>query len=198
MTILGTGKRSGGFTLLEMLGVITILALITIIVYPRFELNEEKTEALYIGRLITSDVELLRGEALANREILTLHFSEDGYDYPIGESTISRSFHRFEFKFAIPKEEPKEDTGAETTEEEIAAPEGEKPPAENPTGDNPTGENPTEDKPNVPEIEFNGKGGSSSIALPWEMQHFAGTLEVMDGEAKWIYGQKSKETKDSH
>ncbi|HEX3047760.1 MAG TPA: prepilin-type N-terminal cleavage/methylation domain-containing protein, partial [Bacillota bacterium] len=134
MPILETGSRSGGFTLLEMLAVIVLMGMVMMIVYPRFELNEEKTEVLFIGRLVTGDVELLQGEALANREILTLHFSKDGYDFKIGESTVSRSFHRFEFKFAIPEEEPKEDTGSEAPEGTPAATEGQEPTGEEPTG----------------------------------------------------------------
>ncbi|MCL6589764.1 MAG: prepilin-type N-terminal cleavage/methylation domain-containing protein [Firmicutes bacterium] len=182
MPILETGKRSGGFTLIEMLGVITLLGLVMMIVYPRFELNEEKTEALFIGRLITADVELVQGEALAGREILTLHFSKDGYDYKIGESTVTRSFHRFDFKFAIPEEKTEkteEDSGTEAAEDE--------------TGE---GEEPLDKKTNIPEIEFSGDGGCSSLSMPWEMKHFKGTLEVTEsGEVKWTFAKKAKETK---
>lgn len=193
MPILETGKSNGGFTLLEILAVIVLLGLVTMIVYPRFELNEEKTEALFIGRLITADIEMLRGEALAEREILTLHINKDGYDYKIGESTISRSFPRFEFKFAIPEEESKEDTGTEAMEEQTTKAEGEGPATEEPTGEEPTAE-----EPNVPEIEFSGEGSCSNLSMPWETKHFAGTLEVTEnGEVKWTYAKKSSETKDS-
>ncbi|HEX3046448.1 MAG TPA: hypothetical protein VHY08_16950, partial [Bacillota bacterium] len=97
-------------------------------------------------------------------------------------------FHRFEFKFAIPEEEPKEDTGSEAPEGTPAATEGQEP----------TGEEPTGQDLNVPEIEFAANGGCSNLSMPWETEHFAGTLEVKEsGEIKWAYAKKAKETKDS-
>lgn len=79
-------------------------------VYPRFIITPEKNQLVYMGKLITSDLDTVREEAFAGKEELIVEFNNQGYNFRLGTSEISRSFQEYQFNFELPKAEESGDS----------------------------------------------------------------------------------------
>lgn len=100
--ILETGNRfSGGFTLLEVLGIIVLLGLAVSLAYPNFTSSQEKIKLQYMGKLVIADLQLARENAISERVKTTVVFSGNGYYYKIGSKTIERSLSGYGFSFDL-------------------------------------------------------------------------------------------------
>lgn len=98
--ILETGNRgSKGFTLLEVLGIIVLLGLATMLVFPNFTTSQEKIKLQYIGKLIKTDLQQVHEEVISEKTEQTVAFNGAGYSYQIGSRTITRSLDGFDFAF---------------------------------------------------------------------------------------------------
>jgi prepilin-type N-terminal cleavage/methylation domain-containing protein len=169
-----TGNQPTGFTLLEIVAVITLIGLITYLAYPSINFSVERVEIGYIGRLIKTDFNQLKDESLVDPAAeIVVTFSQDGYTFQIGEHHITRSF-KYEFAFDLPK-----------------------PPE---TSTDPTETEKTESDPLVAEPETKVesydlkiiKGElAEDLQLNWQTTHFQGSFLLQkNGTVKWSYGKK--------
>jgi hypothetical protein len=177
------------------MAVITLIGLVTMIIYPQFTISPEKSEIIYIGKLLKTDLNLVKEESFSSKRELSLYFVPDGYSYIIDETEISRSFLQYEFVFDVPVPEK---TEPETT--------GENPivvPSPNPVAgsfsdqnaENPDLEGQPKDdgdkelEPN--QLKFTSDGKCNSYELSWQTMHFTGKLKVdQDGVLDWSYARK--------
>ncbi len=180
MQMLRIGNQAG-FTLLEMLAVITLLGIIAALIWPNFILSGEKTELQYIERLIKVDLEQVRNEAIAAATGVSVNFRADGYDFVLGKSLLERNFKSYQFQFEISDEikspELKPDTNLLIAEKtEIEKKEAVK----------------TEDVKAQGSLLINKEGElSEEYRLQWQTTHFQGALIVQtDGKVKWEYARK--------
>ena len=201
MRILGTGRiraskrnpmhRSSGYTLLEVLAVLTLIGLITLIVYPQFTISPEKSEIIYIGKLIKSDIELVKEESFINKQVLSIYFVSNGYGYMIDETEISRSFLKYQFTFDLPALEETEPETADgnygvENQPDSGTGSGEQNPG---TGGEESGAEDNELEPH--QLMFNTKGKCNLYELSWQTVHFSGKLKVSpDGTLEWTYARK--------
>lgn len=196
MRILETGnnlrstRASSGYTLLEIMAVITLIGIMTLIVYPQFTISPEKSEISYIGKLLKADLNLVKEEAFSSKKEILIDFKNNGYDYPIDETLIPRSFMKYHFAFDVP--EPEE------TDKEMAPDITGEPsltltvPMEDQNVNSPeeTGnKEEAEMKPN--QIKFTSDGKCNLFELSWQTYHFTGKMKVdQDGVLDWSYAQK--------
>lgn len=175
-------RISSGYTLLEIMAVITLIGLITLIVYPQFTISPEKSEIIYIGKLLKSDIDLVKEESFINKKELSVLFQSNGYGFTIEEAEISRSFRKYQFTFDLPD---LEETDPETEDG-------------NSSGDNPSNPESGETKAGAEENElepnqlmFTSKGKCNLYELSWQTVHFTGKLKVNpDGILEWTYARK--------
>lgn len=185
-------KESFGYTLLEVLAVITLIGLVTMIIYPQFTISPEKSEIIYIGKLLKSDIDLVREESFSNKSEISILFLGNGYGFMIDETEISRRFLKYQFTFDLPPPvETEPETGEGDFEDEPSpnseADSGEQNPdlENNPPGD---GED-IELEPN--QLMFTSKGKCNMYELSWQTINFYGKLKVNpDGNMEWTYERK--------
>ncbi|HBF37893.1 MAG TPA: hypothetical protein DDW50_11285, partial [Firmicutes bacterium] len=121
MRILQTGKRVAGYTLLEVVAVITLIGLLAALTMPRINLAVEQVEVGYIGRLVQSDFKQIKDQSVLNPFAeMVVTFKKDGYSFNIGEHSITRSFH-YQFVFQLPEEDTDNDTSGTITSENTKA-----------------------------------------------------------------------------
>lgn len=186
-------RASSGYTLLEIMAVITLIGLVTLIIYPQFTISPEKNEIVYIGKLLKTDLNLVKEESFSSKKEMSLFFVPDGYSYNIDETEISRSFLQYEFVFDVPvpeKTEP-ETTGGNPVVELTPNPVVGK---DELNADNTDLEGKPKDEveelePN--QLKFTSNGKCNSYELSWKTVHFTGKLKVdQDGVLDWSYVQK--------
>ena len=170
----GCRGNANGYTLLEIMAVITLIGLMAAIVFPVYTLREEKTGVKYIGNLLESDIKSIQEEALCTQSELTIIFSRQGYQFKLGETSIVRSFSQYRFGFKLPEleeEESESDSGVTSDKKESSTD--------------------ADPKLTVPMLKFNKEGFSTGLTLNWESSHFSGSMAVdQDGVLKWNYVQK--------
>ena len=173
MLILVTGDDSG-FTLLEVLAIIVLIAVVMGLTYANLIVGAEKTEVNAIGKLLAGDIRQVRNEALYNHQEIIIEFLPDGYHYPIGLTDINRQFQSYQFAFRLPvREETPPET--ELSEKSPVTPEEDRKLAEK-----------TQLKPGELKFDINGK--TEGMILDWQSNHFKGDLIVnQDGTVKWHY-----------
>jgi prepilin-type N-terminal cleavage/methylation domain-containing protein len=114
MPTLETGKSPAGFTLLEVVAVITLVGLIMALTYPRINHAVEQVEVGYIGRLVKTDLNQIRDESASDPSSeMVVTFTKDGYSFAIGDHRIIRSF-KYQFTFELPEAEQKENVPTPT------------------------------------------------------------------------------------
>ncbi len=106
MPISGIGKikpRSQfGYTLLEVLAVLILIAAVGLLVFPGFQGGEEKVYLNQIAKLVQADFQTARDEAIGGKTEIVVAFTENGYRFEIGEIEIQRLFDRFDFHWDLP------------------------------------------------------------------------------------------------
>ena len=164
MLILETGKLDKGFTLLEILAVLTLIGLIVAFAYPRVFLADEKVALKLSADLLTSDLRQLKEAAAFNQTETKLYFTEHSYHFKVGEVELERKFNETRINFAIPKTE---------------------------TSDVPAETEPDAARPQALELIFKPDGSCNGLSLSWETKHFKGSLAVdQEGTSKWSYAPK--------
>lgn len=179
MPTLETGKRTAGYTLLEVVAVLTLIGLIIGLTYPRINFALEQVEIGYMGRLIKFDLSLVEDESLSDPSSeMVVTFTKDGYSFTIGEHRISRSF-KYQFVFELP--EPKH-------QGELQEPEAARPQIDNEESSTGQAENVT--------VSYDlkiikGELSGEESQLHWQTSHFQGSLLYQkDGTVGWKYGKK--------
>lgn len=168
-----TGRVIKGYTLLEILAVITLIGLMAAIAFPSFTLREERTQVKYIGNLVESDFRSACEEAMCTQSEVTVIFSKQGYQFRLGGKTFVRDFKTYKFSFKL-RELEEEDSDSLTPD--LAE-----------SGVLPN----SEPKVAIPTLQIFNDGSVSGLTLHWETSHFSGTLAVdQDGVLKWDYTQK--------
>ncbi len=104
MQILATGSQGAageesGITLIELLGVITLLGLVVMITYPSIYLRNEKSWLQYVGKLVRVDLTRAREAALLTSSPCQIEFFTTGYQFTIENNSIKREFASFDFAF---------------------------------------------------------------------------------------------------
>jgi prepilin-type N-terminal cleavage/methylation domain-containing protein len=196
MRILETGNNfrrigaSPGYTLLEVMAVITLIGIMTLIVYPQFTISPEKSEIIYIGKLLKADLNLVKEEVFSSKKEILIDFKNNGYDYPIDETQISRSFLKYNFTFDVPepeetdKEETADDTAGESFQIMAVPTEDQNDQPQEEAGD----KEEAEMKPN--QIKFTSNGKCNRFELSWQTNHFTGKMKIdQDGVLDWSYVQ---------
>ncbi len=214
MPILGIGNSMklrfpGGYTLIEILAVLTLIGILMAVVYPQLTNSPERNKIVYIGKLLKADLDLVREEAFSGKEELVVEFNTRGYHFRIGESQIVRVFMDYQFAFEIT--EPEESEDAEKTGESSSSPEPSASPTPilislgSPNDGSGTGdsqpaaeEEDMEDdfeaaeveEPGPNELKFTSDGKCNSFEVAWRSQHYSGKLSVdQDGAVTWEYGK---------
>jgi prepilin-type N-terminal cleavage/methylation domain-containing protein len=184
-------RASCGYTLLEMMAVITLIGLITMIVYPQFTISPEKSEIGYIGKLLKADLNLVKEEAFSSKKEILIDFTKNGYGYPIDEAQISRSFMRYHFAFDVSEpEETDEEKAMDNITGEPSLSFTVPTEAQDANSIEETGnEEEAETLPN--QLKFTIDGKCNLFELSWQTDHFTGKIKVdQDGVLDWSYVQK--------
>jgi prepilin-type N-terminal cleavage/methylation domain-containing protein len=212
MPISETGNQTTGYTLLEVVAVITLIGLIMALVYPSINLSVERVEIGYIGRLIRADFNQIKDESIldpAQRMFVT--FRKDGYFFMIGEHVITRSFN-YQFTFALPEPKADENSQAPTA---TKTPESANPAKlfdkvmttvdtvktrtkdnqelkEEQHDDQGSSDDKTESPPDSYDLNIiNGELTDENLQLKWQTTHFQGSLLCKKDETVvWNYGKK--------
>jgi prepilin-type N-terminal cleavage/methylation domain-containing protein len=196
MPILKTGNRSAGYTLLEIVAVITLIGLILTLVYPRLDLSAERLEAGYIGRLIQADFKRLKAESIIDPSSdFAVTFKPNGYSLFIGEHHITRSF-KYHFTFELPEEplqseEGEGKGGSLSSAVNQNAPQPVKPETSHDTDG--TAPEPVADTTETScEVHIvRGEIHGEELQLLWQTSHFKGSfLCKKDGSVEWKYEKK--------
>jgi type IV fimbrial biogenesis protein FimT len=82
-------KKTAGFTLIEMLIVLAILAIIATLTAPSLGLIVEKNTIRSVAESIKSDLQWTRTEAIKRSEDLTVSFNKDGGCYGISTRPLT-------------------------------------------------------------------------------------------------------------
>ncbi len=187
MPILETGKRTAGFTLLEVAAVIALIGVISILALPRITLSLEQVEVGSVGRLIQSDIRQMRNESVmdpATEKVVS--FTQNGYSFTIGDHYITRNF-RYEFAFELPQQAEDEalppDTLGDARQNETA------PSGTLRDGDDADDDDGTEVPPELSyEIHFIGGELDNEVQFHWKTRNFEGSfLCKADGAVEWKY-----------
>jgi prepilin-type N-terminal cleavage/methylation domain-containing protein len=85
--------RRAGFTIIELLVVVTIIGVMTMIIAPTFRISEER-RVENMAHLVVSHLEMARTQALGNRQYVRVDFDEAGGTYVAyadhnGDNTIT-------------------------------------------------------------------------------------------------------------
>jgi prepilin-type N-terminal cleavage/methylation domain-containing protein len=182
MPTLKTGNRSAGYTLLEIVAVITLIGLLLAIVYPRIDLSAERVEVGYIGRLIQTDFKRMKDESVIDSAFdFVVIFEQNGYSLSIGEHRITRSF-KYHFTFELPEEPLKSTEAINGNIPQQSEPATE--PTDNDTIDT------NQVSPNEIHI-VKGEVSGEELRIPWQTSHFEGSLFCKkDGSVEWKYEKK--------
>lgn len=184
-------RASSGYTLLEIMAVITLIGLVALIIYPQFTISPEKSEIIYIGKLLKTDLDLVKEESFSSKKEFSLLFVTDGYGYTIDETRISRSFLQYQFAFDVPV--PEETEPKTTGETLIVAP------SPDPAAGSADANGDLESKPEAGgkdelepnQLKFTSDGKCNAYELSWQTMHFTGKLKVgQDGVLDWSYARK--------
>jgi hypothetical protein len=172
------------------MAVITLIGLVTLIIYPQFTISPEKSEIIYIGKLLKSDLDLAREESSSNQNPLSIYFVNNGYGYTINETEITRSFLKYQFTFDLPvPEETKESEDGELMNQPSPNPEPSPGNQDENAEIKPKDGEEDELKPN--QLKFSSKGKCNAYELSWQTVHFTGKLRVdPNGILEWSYARK--------
>jgi prepilin-type N-terminal cleavage/methylation domain-containing protein len=183
MPTLGTGKSPAGYTLLEVVAVITLIGLIMALTYPRINCAVEQVEVGYIGRIVKTDLNEIRDESVSDPSSeMVVNFTKDGYSFTIGEHRITRSF-KYQFTFELPEAETKEGVPTPTGAADVRPSQPE--PSETSPDQN---ENTTGTSYDIHVV--NGVS-SDELRLQWKTNHFQGSLLWQkEGAVVWTYQKK--------
>jgi len=181
--------NQAGFTLIEMLAVITLIGLITALVWPVFILSSEKAQIQYLERLIKVDLAQVQNEAIVACTALTVNFRPDGYCFILGSKVLERHFTANQFLFDLPEQTEIPKTKLEATSEATASPEA----TNSPQTDEAEMVKPKEVSSN---LFFNKEGNLfEEYQLNWQTTHFQGVLKVQsDGKVKWEYARRNSKS----
>jgi prepilin-type N-terminal cleavage/methylation domain-containing protein len=193
MPILETGNRSAGYTLLEIVAVITLIGLILTIAYPRIDLSAERVEVGYIGRLIQADFKRMKDESVSDPSSdFAVTFEPNGYSLFIGERRINRSF-KYHFAFELPEaplqSEAEEGTSSSAVNQNASQ-------QAEPETSHDTGESASEPIDDTTETSYKvhidrGEVSGEELQIPWQTSHFKGSLLCKkDGFVEWKYEKK--------
>lgn len=173
-----TGKPvSGGFTLLEVLGIIVLLGLASILAIPKFANSSERIKLQYFGKLLQTDIQLVREDAVSEGDDQAIIFENNGYCFNIGSRMIKRLFYDYGFTFdrrdeTVGRAETVDTAGAAVVTEAA-------------------GEESASESAPVARVEFTPAGVCQETNLNWTSDHFQGSLKVQpDGRVEWTYGKK--------
>lgn len=168
MPISATGKAEVGFTLLEVLAVLTLIGLVAVLAYPQFNNSEEKTKIQLIGELIQCDLQLLKETSFRDGIPQELSWKLNGYRFQIGEQMIIRNFNGWSIH-------------QENTEVGNGQPEA----ANLADGSEPDA------KDNSSKLQFDTSGHCSPQRLWWETPHFRGIIDIKEnGSMGWSYEKR--------
>jgi Tfp pilus assembly protein FimT len=84
-------ERAGGYTLLEIVGVLLLIGLIMNLAQPNFFRVEERNRMRYVGELLQTDLQRVQAETQAGNRV-KLHFTGHGYYFTLGEILITRDY----------------------------------------------------------------------------------------------------------
>jgi len=164
--ILAIGKMNSeqGYTLLEMLAVVALIGLILSLAVPAVFNREERLYLNQIAKLLSSDLNKLKLEVIANRSGTAVFFTEAGYFFKLDDYQIERKFDNFLFHFSVP----------DVASDETAAEEG----FETVPGDG-------------MQLLVSSEGRGNPVRLEWESTHFKGVLAINeDLQVEWITTSK--------
>jgi type II secretory pathway pseudopilin PulG len=100
MRITETGKAVAGYTLLEVLGVLLLIGLVTALVRPEMLLSVERNRLRHVGELVRADLDRVQAEAKTGTEVI-VSFNPSGYDFTIGNTVITRDFQPEGLRFRV-------------------------------------------------------------------------------------------------
>lgn len=161
------GKLEAGFTLIEILAVLALVGLLSALTFPEFLRWQDRIEMNQIWRLIQSDLNHLREEAIVEHHSGVLAFKRHGYDLQMGERHIERIFNRFNVILGVEEVERGELNENETESEE------------------------SQSAATNTEIRFEPMGRCVPKQFEWETSHYRGAFQVTsDGMVSWTYDPK--------
>ena len=177
------GGLEAGFTLLELLAVITLIGLITILASPRFLQSIERNELMDMSRLLAADLETARVAAITGGGGIAVIFNPEGYSFNLGEHNFSRSFTRFQFRFEL------EGSESETEPANSASPVASVMTSAEASSDAETGEPAARASSNT--VEFAADGSCGGLTLHWQTVHLKGRMIIgPDGVMQWDTAKK--------
>jgi prepilin-type N-terminal cleavage/methylation domain len=211
MPILETGNKTAGYTLLEVVAVLTLIGLIMALTYPRINYALEQAEVGFMGRLIRSDFKELRDESISDPGAeIAVTFTISGYSFTIGEHYINRVFG-YHFAFELPESISADSqtaaAGKAIPENRDASPEpviadgdhtvgaadllqmesGQRSTANN---ENPGSQSEKEPAHYIVKMN-NGELSGEELQLRWQTSHFTGSLLCQkDGMVGWKYEKR--------
>lgn len=164
-------NQQEGYTLIEVLAVLIILAFIGLMAYPRFSGIEERTYLIQIGKLVRADLKTVKDEAFCGKTEIDVIFFENGYAFNIGEVEIRRVFEKYQFHWettikAIEKTDTTESFETLTEDE-------------------------TELEPDNSGISFSSDKDLQETTINWTSSHYQGSIQLQtNGNVVWSYNAK--------
>lgn len=80
--------RSRGFTLIELMVTVVVLAILITLAVPAFQGMQERKRVSALATLLAADIHLLRSEAVKRSANVRLVVSEEGYRIALGDTPI--------------------------------------------------------------------------------------------------------------
>lgn len=162
--VIGKMNRDQGYTLLEMLAVVALIGLIFSLAVPSLINREERLLLNQIAKLLSSDLNKLKLEVVANRSDTTVYFTEAGYFFKLDDYQIERKFNNFSFHFIV----------LDVVDDEVDA------------------EGDFETVPrDMMQLMVSSEGRCNPVRLEWESTHFKGVLAINeDLQVEWITTSK--------
>lgn len=80
---MNTLRKQNGFTVLELIVAVSVMALLALIAVPNFSTMKGQMEASQEIRLLAEQISELRGEAIRLRTTVRISFSSTGYSWDV-------------------------------------------------------------------------------------------------------------------
>lgn len=192
-----SGSLEAGFTLLELLAVITLIGWITILASPRFLQSLERNELMDVSRLLAADLEAVQVAAVTGGGGIAVNFNPEGYSFNLGERNFSRSFTRFQFRFELEEPEPETEPSSSAppkasvmlSPDAETSPNAGTSPGTGTSSDAETGGPTAGISSNT--VEFAADGSCGGLTLNWQTVHFKGKMMIgRDGVMQWNLAPK--------